>query len=73
MREISLDVCELAPPEPMERVLDALEAMAPQDRLAVLIERDPLPLYRILERRGYRHSITARPDQRYELLIWRAP
>jgi hypothetical protein len=56
----------------MERVLAALAALPPQDRLAVLIERDPLPLYRILDRRGYRHSIAARPDQRYDLLIWRA-
>jgi uncharacterized protein (DUF2249 family) len=71
MQEISLDVCALAPPEPMERVLDALGAMAPQRRLAVLIERDPLPLYRILDRHGYRHCITRRPDQRYDLLIWR--
>lgn len=71
MQEISIDVCALAPPEPMERVLDALAAMAPLRRLAVLIEREPLPLYRILERHGYRHCITPRPDRRYDLLIWR--
>jgi uncharacterized protein (DUF2249 family) len=72
MREISLNVCALEAPEPMERVLDALCELAPADRLAVLIEREPRPLYRILERNGYCHSITERPDQLYLLLIWRA-
>ncbi|MDC8757043.1 DUF2249 domain-containing protein [Janthinobacterium fluminis] len=72
MQEIPLDVCGLEPPGPMEQILAALGAMAPQDRLAVLIERDPLPLYRILDRHGYHHRIAQRPDRRYDLLIWRA-
>ena len=73
MQESFLNVCELEPPEPMEQVLEALAALGPQARLAVLIEREPHPLYRILERNGYRHSIALRPDHRYDLLIWRAP
>jgi uncharacterized protein (DUF2249 family) len=72
MQEIQLNVCALEAPEPMERVLEALCELAPADRLAVLIDREPRPLYRILERNGYRHSITERPDRLYELLIWRA-
>ncbi len=71
MQEVQLDVCALEAPEPMERVLEALCALDRADRLAVLIDREPHPLYRILDRHGYRHCITARPDQRYELLIWR--
>ena len=72
MQEIELNVCALEAPEPLERVLDALCELDPGDRLAVLIEREPHPLYRILDRHGYRHSITERPDQLYDLLIWRA-
>ena len=71
MQEIELNVCALEAPEPMERVLEALSALAPEHRLAVLIEREPHPLYRILDRNGYRHSITERPDNLYDLKIWR--
>jgi uncharacterized protein (DUF2249 family) len=72
VQEIELNVCALEAPEPLERVLDALSELDPKDRLAVLIEREPHPLYRILDRHGYRHCITERPDQLYELLIWHA-
>lgn len=72
MQEITLNVCELEPPEPMERILDALATLGVHQRLAVLIDREPRPLYRILERHGYTHSISARPDLRYDLRIWRA-
>ncbi len=72
MLDVPLDVCALAPPEPMERVLDALCALAPDARLAVLIDRQPHPLLRILDRNGYRHQLTARSDRRFDLLIWRA-
>lgn len=71
MQEVELNVCALEAPEPMERVLEALCELPPGDRLAVLIEREPRPLYRILERHGYRHCIVELPDQLYELLIWR--
>ena len=72
MQEVELNVCALEAPEPMERVLAALCELSPGNRLAVLIEREPRPLYRILERHGYRHCITERPDRLYQLLIWRA-
>ncbi|HAT29822.1 MAG TPA: hypothetical protein DCW29_02905 [Janthinobacterium sp.] len=71
MREIPIDVCGLEAPEPMQRVLEALDLLDARDRLAVLIEREPRPLYQILDRHGYRHCITGRPDHRYDLLIWR--
>lgn len=52
---IHLDVRGLQPPEPLERVLDALDRLAPGKRLVMLIDRAPLPLYRILDRNGYRY------------------
>ncbi|MDB5917114.1 MAG: hypothetical protein JWR40_1348 [Massilia sp.] len=72
MLEVHLNVCALEPPEPMEHVLEALCELGRDDRLAVLIEREPHPLYRILDRHGYRHCITERPDHLYDLLIWHA-
>lgn len=66
-----LDVRGLEPPEPLERVLDALDRLAPADQLSMLIDREPHPLYRILANNGYRHRTTALPDFNFEVRIWR--
>lgn len=65
----AIDVSTLAAPEPMERILDVLEALPPGGRLKVLIHREPFPLYEILDRRGYAHRTVRRPDARYDLEI----
>jgi len=67
-----LDVGGLEPPEPMVRIIEALDLVQADERLRVLIDRDPIPLYRILARNGYAHSTTARADGRYAVLIWLA-
>ncbi|MDL2356090.1 MAG: DUF2249 domain-containing protein [Pseudomonadota bacterium] len=72
MLQIELNVCGLEAPEPMERVLEALCTLERGARLAVLIEREPRPLYRILARNGYQHSISEQPGQLYRLLVWHA-
>ena len=67
---IELDVCGLEPPEPLQRTLDALSLMKPGQRLRMLIDREPRPLYRILEGNGYRYEAKLRPDYVYEITIW---
>ncbi|MFS2025071.1 DUF2249 domain-containing protein [Massilia sp. CT11-137] len=49
-----LDLRALTAPEPMERVLAALDALPDGTRLRVLLAREPHPLYGILARTGYR-------------------
>lgn len=66
---VAIDVSALMAPEPMERILDALDALPPGGRLQVLIHREPFPLYEILDRRGYAHRSARRPDARYDLEI----
>jgi len=68
--EIELNVCGLEPPEPMERVLDAISLMAPGQRLRMVIDREPRPLYRILDNNGFAHETHSRSDYLYEILIW---
>jgi uncharacterized protein (DUF2249 family) len=68
--DLEIDVCGLEPPEPMERVLDALGTLQPGQRLRVLIPREPYPLYGILDRNGYLHETKSREDFLYEVLIW---
>lgn len=66
-----LDLRGLMPPEPMERVLDALDGVTGTSALTVLLEREPHPLYRILERNGYSWSATGRADGVWEVTITR--
>lgn len=69
---VHIDVCRLDPPEPLERVLDALSTLGPQQKLCILIDREPLPLYRILANNGYLHQTQTRPDYLYEILVWKS-
>ncbi|MEW6759837.1 MAG: DUF2249 domain-containing protein [Pseudomonadota bacterium] len=68
-----LDVSGLLPPEPMELILDALAALGPDVVLQVLIDREPFPLYRVLDRHDYRHVLTPRDDGRFDLSIQKRP
>jgi uncharacterized protein (DUF2249 family) len=67
---IELDVCGLEPPEPLQRTLEALSLLGHGRRLRMLIDREPRPLYRILESNGYRYNTKLRPDYVYEITIW---
>jgi len=68
-----LDVGGLEPPEPMIRILEALDTLGPDERLRVLIDREPVPLYCVLLRNGYQYRTTVQEEQRYEVMIWLAP
>lgn len=72
MNEIRLDLRGLQPPEPMERVLDALSHLEPGDRVMMLIEREPRPLFRILLDNGYQYGVQFK-DGVYQVLIWEDP
>lgn len=66
----TLDVCGLEPPEPMARILDALERLCADERLHVVIDRTPLPLFGILADNGFSYRFTPRNDNRFNLTIW---
>ncbi|MEO8599402.1 MAG: DUF2249 domain-containing protein [bacterium] len=36
----------------------------------MVIDREPRPLYRILDNNGFAHETHTRPDYLYEILIW---
>ncbi len=68
--EVFLDVRELEPPEPLERVLEALCNLGPGHRIRMAIQRDPLLLYPILTRDGYAYETRCTETGDYEILIW---
>ena len=65
-----IDVSALEPPEPLERILDALGDLSPGDWLRVRHRRNPVPLYRMLRDMGYRWETLCLAPERFDILIW---
>jgi uncharacterized protein (DUF2249 family) len=63
-----LDLRGLDPPEPMRRALEAVEARSPGEAVEIVTDRDPMLLYRELDRRGHTYVRTSRPDGFYTLI-----
>jgi uncharacterized protein (DUF2249 family) len=66
---VLVDARWLEPPEPMERVLAALDDLRPGQSIRFLIHREPLPLYGVLQSMGYRHKTHMLEDGCYEVQI----
>jgi uncharacterized protein (DUF2249 family) len=70
-RVVQLDVRGLGPPLPMLRVLEAVEQLAPGERLEVLHDRRPMFLYPQLEARGLAHATDESQAGTVRIEIWR--
>ena len=70
--EILIDARWLRPPEPMEKVLQALDQLHPGQSIRMLLHREPFPLYPLLAERGYRHATQMEADGSYVILIRQA-
>ncbi|KAA6187814.1 DUF2249 domain-containing protein [Thiohalocapsa marina] len=66
---VTLDVRKLPPPEPLERILDALADLPADCTLRVVHRREPFPLYDLLRGMGYTWR-TRGEDEHFEILIW---
>ena len=66
---VLVDARWLPPPEPMEKVLLALDALKPGQRIRFLLHREPYPLYGMLENMGYAHHTHMIEDGCFEFLI----
>ncbi|MCS3763225.1 DUF2249 domain-containing protein [Bradyrhizobium centrosematis] len=67
---VHLDNRDLDPPEPMVRILASLERLAPGQTLHALLSREPVFLFRELEKRGHqwRGGFTPQKDF-YQLTV----
>jgi hypothetical protein len=70
--EICIDARWLEPPEPMEKVTQALALLRPGQHIRLLLHREPFPLYPILDQSGHTHDTTPQPDGSFVILIRRA-
>ena len=68
--QLLLDVSDLPPPEPLERVLDALADLPAGDSLKVRLPMEPVLLYPMLRSMGMMWERNASPGGRVELVIW---
>ena len=57
-----VDARGLEPPEPLIRILNALETLPPGKRLRAITDRKPCHLFGEAEQRGFRHDSTEQPD-----------
>lgn len=67
--EVTIDVSELVPPEPMIKILRELEALPPDGRLLVHHVRRPIHLYDRLDEMGYAHETREPAPGHVEILI----
>jgi TusA-related sulfurtransferase len=70
-KELVLDVRGMEPPEPIVRVLEAIDDFVPGDRLKLIIDCHPVPLFRILDQNGFAHQAAPGAESVYEIAIWR--
>lgn len=68
----NLDVCGLQPPEPFERIMEALDDLPDGDVLEVRIHRQPHPLYEVLRNHGYVFTTDPTPDGVFLIRIRKA-
>lgn len=67
--EITIDVSELIPPEPMMKILGALEELPEGGQLTVHHVRRPMHLYPRLDEMGYAHTTTKLASDKVQLVI----
>lgn len=68
-----IDARNMMPPEPFEKTMDALCTLPSGEHVLLILNREPFPLYRVLEQNGYLYRVTPFEDGRFEIDIWQAP
>lgn len=69
--DLLIDARNLEPPEPFVLTMEALDKMGPEQKLLLILSREPHPLYRALEINGFVWQTDRKPDGLVEILIWR--
>ena len=67
-----IDGRDMEPPEPLERAMAELATLAPGEELVMLLRCEALPLYSMLERRGFSYRSEFRSDGTNEVRIKKA-
>lgn len=65
-----LDVRFLEPPQPLERVIQALGVLRYGDSIRMVHRREPCLLFPILQRDGFAFKSRVVADDHFEIVIW---
>ena len=65
-----IDAREMVHPEPFERVVEALTTLGLNERVKLVLNREPLPLYRFLEGNDYEYQVSPEAGGVFEIMIW---
>lgn len=57
--------------EPFTRIMRTVDSLGPDETLELLVPFEPLPLYAVLERRGYSHRSEQTPDGDWRVVFYR--
>jgi uncharacterized protein (DUF2249 family) len=71
MKQITLDVSELEPPQPMTEILTALSELGPDRFLKVIHRREPFPLYPKLNAAGWEYYCHSLASDNFHIYIYR--
>lgn len=68
-----IDGREMEPPEPFVQTMEALDAIAPGQKVLLRLMREPFPLYHALELNGIAWQSERTADGEFEILMWHRP
>ena len=68
---LTLDARGWEPPEPMVRMLEALDALPRGRKIVMLLHREPRPLFHILKINGFDCRSRLVPEGHFEVAVWR--
>lgn len=68
----TIDARKWNPPEPMVRVLEALERLPRAHKLVMLLRHEPRPLFGIFKANGYDYRCKFLPEGHFEVTVWHA-
>ena len=68
----TIDARGWQPPQPMLRVIAALERLARGHKIVMLLHCEPRPLFKILNNNGFHYRCHYVPEGHFQITIWHA-
>ena len=60
----------MEPPEPFVQTMEMLGTLKPDEKMLLLLFREPHPLYKVLKQNGHAYEVEQVADGTFEILIW---
>ena len=65
-----VDARYLEPPEPFVKTMEMLGTLKADEKMLLLLFREPHPLYKVLKQNGHAYEVELVADGTFEILIW---